>query len=156
MKKKLKREDYKLISKEDIIEHLSEMEKKVTLSNGTEPPFRNEYYNNQEDGIYVDLYTGEPLFTTKEQYDAGCGWPSFTKPIKREMISEKSDRSHGMARTEVRTGESDIHLGHVFTDGPQEEGGLRYCINSAALRFIPKRDLEETGYGEFLPLFEEK
>lgn len=156
MKKNLKREDYKLISKEDIIEHLSEMEKKVTLSNGTEPPFCNEYYNNQEDGIYVDLYTGEPLFTTKEQYDAGCGWPSFTKPIKREVISEKSDRSHGMARTEVRTGESDIHLGHVFTDGPQEEGGLRYCINSAALRFIPKRDLEETGYGEFLPLFEEK
>ena len=156
MKKNLKREDYKQISKEDMIENLSEMEKKVTLNQGTEPAFRNEFYDNQEEGIYVDLYTGEPLFTTKEQYDAGCGWPSFTKPVNRHVISEKLDRSHGMARTEVRSGESDVHLGHVFTDGPTEEGGLRYCINSAALRFIPKKDLQETGYGEYLDLFNEK
>lgn len=149
-----KREDYKLKSKEEIMAGLTEIEKKVTLENGTEPPFRNPYYNNQEAGIYVDLYTGEPLFTTLDQYDAGCGWPSFTKPVAGDAVGEKTDRSHGMFRTEVRTSGSDVHLGHVFTDGPQDQGGLRYCINSAALRFIPVKELEETGYGEFLPLFQ--
>lgn len=125
---------------------------KVTQENATEPPFKNEYWDNKEDGIYVDIVSGEPLFTSADKFDSGCGWPSFTRPIKNEGIKEKLDLSHGMSRTEVRSKNSDSHLGHVFNDGPNPTG-LRYCINSAALRFIPKGELEKEGYGEYLGLF---
>jgi len=123
----------------------------VTQENGTERPFDNAYYNNFEDGIYVDIVSGEPLFSSLDQYDAGCGWPSFTKPIRK--IKENIDRSHGMNRMEVRSVQGDSHLGHVFDDGPKEKGGLRYCINSAALRFIPYDKLEQEGYKEYKMLF---
>ena len=126
----------------------------VTQENGTEPPFRNAYWNNTRPGIYVDIVSGA-LFSSTDQYDAGCGWPSFTKPISQEAVGFAKDTSHGMIRTEVRSTEADSHLGHVFTDGPQEAGGLRYCINSAALRFVPKEDLEKEGYGHLLSLFQD-
>lgn len=153
MAQNYKRDDYRHLSREEIENELTDMQKKVTLQNGTEPAFRNPYHNNHEEGLYVDLYTGEPLFTSLDKFDSGCGWPSFAKPIEGSAVKEKTDMSYGMSRTEVRSGPSDVHLGHVFTDGPKELGGLRYCINSAALRFIPKDKLDETGYGEFLPLF---
>ncbi len=139
-------------SKNQLRNKLTPMQFYVTQENGTEPAFDNEYYNNDQEGIYVDLISGEVLFTTNEQYDAGCGWPSFTKPVKR--MDEKSDLSHGMRRVEIRSPSSDAHLGHVFDDGPKESGGLRYCINSASLRFIPKDDLEDEGYGEYRRLFD--
>ncbi len=134
------------------INQLTEMQRHVTQNNGTEPPFRNEYYRTEEDGIYVDIISGKPLFSSKDKYDAGCGWPSFTKPIDAEEVLEKQDLSHNMIRTEVRSKEADAHLGHVFPDGPGP-AGLRYCINSAALRFISKDELEKEGYGEYLKLF---
>jgi len=132
---------------------LTPIQKKVALENGTEPPFQNEYWNNFEDGIYVDILDGTPLFTSMDKYDAHCGWPSFTKPIKEEIIIEKLDTSYHMVRTEVRTKKSNIHLGHVFEDGPIQKGGLRYCMNSASMRFIPLEDMEKEGYGKYLELF---
>jgi len=139
--------------KEEILNKLTPLQFEVTQRNGTEPPFMNEYWNNFKEGIYVDIISGKPLFSSKDKYDAGCGWPSFTKPIDESEIEERLDTSHGMIRTEVRSKTSDSHLGHVFPDGPGPEG-LRYCINSASLRFIPKEELEKEGYGEYRRLFE--
>jgi len=132
---------------------LTPMQFHVTQEAGTEPPFRNEYWNEQRDGIYVDIVSGKPLFTSKDKFDSGCGWPSFTKPLAGEDVVEKKDGTLGMIRTEVRSKEADSHLGHVFDDGPRDRGGLRYCINSASLRFVPIEDLEKEGLGSFLPLF---
>ncbi|TJY44549.1 peptide-methionine (R)-S-oxide reductase MsrB [Cohnella pontilimi] len=135
---------------------LTPMQFEVTQNNGTEPPFRNEFWDNHEEGLYVDIVSGEPLFSSLDKYDSGCGWPSFTKPLHEGSIDEKQDVSHGMIRTEVRSREADSHLGHVFPDGPIEAGGLRYCINSASLRFIPVDELEKEGYGKYRKLFDEK
>lgn len=124
----------------------------VTQKNATEPAFHNEYWNERRPGIYVDITTGEPLFVSTDKFDSGCGWPSFSKPIQKDLVTEKKDNSYGMIRTEVRSKTGDAHLGHVFTDGPQDKGGLRYCINSASLRFIPKEKMKDEGYEEYLPL----
>ncbi|WP_042346659.1 peptide-methionine (R)-S-oxide reductase MsrB [Bacillus massiliigorillae] len=140
------------MNKDDLKKKLTDIQYEVTQNNGTEPPFRNEYYNNKEVGLYVDIVSGKPLFSTNDQFDAGCGWPSFTKPVHEEEIVNKEDHSHGMRRIEVRSQTADSHLGHVFPDGPRPTG-LRYCINSAALRFIPVQELEKEGYGEYVKLF---
>lgn len=142
------------MNKEERLKQLTQMQYYVTQQQGTEPPYQNEYDQHFEEGIYVDIVSGKPLFSSKDKFDAGCGWPSFAKPIETEEITEHFDTSHGMRRVEVRSKTADSHLGHVFPDGPQELGGLRYCINSAALRFVPKEKLEEEGYGEFLKLFD--
>ncbi|MAI07369.1 MAG: peptide-methionine (R)-S-oxide reductase [Magnetococcales bacterium] len=133
---------------------LTSMQEYVTQQGGTERPFQNEYWNHKEEGIYVDIISGEPLFSSTDKYDSGTGWPSFTRPIDENFLTEKTDVSHGMVRTEVKSQKSNSHLGHVFNDGPAETGGLRYCINSAAMDFIPKENLEKEGYGKYLVLFE--
>lgn len=148
--------DYKQPSREDLIEQLSPIEYKVTQENATERPHTHEYNKNEDEGIYVDIVSGEPLFSSQTKYDAGCGWPSFTSPIEKEHVVEKRDISHGMMRNEVRSKYGDSHLGHVFNDGPKEKGGLRYCINGASLRFVKKEDMEKEGYGEYLKLFHDK
>jgi len=145
---------YKKPSDEQLRETLSDLEYQVTQNAATERPFSSEYDDFYEEGIYVDKVSGEVLFSSKDKFNAGCGWPSFSKPVDGIEIKEKEDLSHGMVRTEVRSKGADSHLGHVFPDGPQELGGLRYCINGAALRFIPKEDLEKEGYGEYLRIFE--
>ena len=140
------------MDKKELKGKLTPIQFHVTQENGTEPPFRNEFHDFKGKGIYVDIVSGEPLFSSLDKYDSGCGWPSFTKPMTE--IIEKRDLSHGMMRIEVRSKEADSHLGHVFTDGPKDKGGLRYCINSASLRFIPLENLKEEGYESYLALFE--
>ncbi len=145
--------EYKKPSKEELQKTLTPMQYKVTQEDGTEAPFKNEYWDNKQEGIYVDVTTGEPLFSSKDKYDSGTGWPSFTKPIKQDSIATKTDHKMFMARTEVRSKIGDAHLGHVFNDGPKEAGGNRFCMNSSSLKFIPVNELEQKGYGEFLDLF---
>lgn len=131
---------------------LPDISYRVAMQNATEPPFKNEYWSNKEKGIYVDITTGEPLFSSNDQFESGCGWPSFSRPIDLGVITEKNDSSHFMSRIETRSRVGDIHLGHVFDDGPKKSGGLRYCINSAALRFVRLEDMDREGYGYLLPL----
>ena len=137
----------------EVVSRLSPEQFEVTQRNGTERPFRNVYWDHKEPGLYVDVVSGEPLFTSQDKFDSGCGWPSFTKPLESQNVIEKHDVSHGMMRTEVRSSGGDSHLGHVFPDGPTEAGGLRYCINSASLRFIPVEQLKSEGYGDYCKLF---
>lgn len=143
----------KKYSDEELKQRLTPLQYRVTQKDGTEPPFENAYWNEHREGLYVDIVSGEPLFSSKDKFDSGTGWPSFTRPIAADSVVEKTDIGFGMVRTEVRSKAADSHLGHVFDDGPRDKGGLRYCINSAALRFIPVEELEQAGYGSFLPLF---
>lgn len=146
--------EYSKPEKKALKERLTPLQYDVTQESGTEPPFRNEYWDNKKEGIYVDVVSGEPLFSSRDKFDSGTGWPSFTRPLEEESIVEKEDRSHGMSRIEARSRQAGSHLGHVFPDGPPPTG-LRYCMNSAALKFIPKEEMEESGYGKYLEIFEE-
>ena len=141
-------------SKNELKKKLSRIEYHVTQENGTEPSFINEYWDHKEEGIYVDIVSGKSLFSSRDKFDSGCGWPSFTKPIEEGEVKELRDLSHGVNRIEVRSEGADSHLGHVFNDGPKPTG-LRFCINSAALEFIPREEMDERGYGEYLHLFDE-
>ncbi len=143
-------------TKEELERSLSKLQYEVTQNNATEPPFQNEYCNEFREGIYVDITTGEPLFMSTQKFESGCGWPSFARPIDDAAIKQIRDFSHGMIRTEVRSKTGDAHLGHVFPDGPQELGGLRYCINSASLKFIPLESMEKEGYSDYLGLFRKR
>lgn len=138
----------------EALNRLTDLQYRVTQEEGTEPPFRNAYWNNHEAGIYVDVVSGQPLFSSLDKYDSGTGWPSFTRPIDPNAVTTRTDRSLFMKRAEVRSVSAESHLGHVFDDGPREDGGLRYCMNSAALTFIPVAELDERGYGEYRALFE--
>lgn len=140
----------------DDIARLNPMQYDVTQHSATEPPFGNEFWEHNEPGLYVDVVSGEPLFTSQDKFDSSCGWPSFSAPAARDTVEEHLDTTVGMSRTEVRSGYADSHLGHVFNDGPTERGGLRYCINSAALRFVPADELEDEGYDEYVHLFDEE
>ncbi|RKQ37612.1 peptide-methionine (S)-S-oxide reductase MsrA [Oceanobacillus halophilus] len=141
------------VDKSKLKDALTPIQYHVTQENGTERPYQNEYWDNEKEGIYVDIISGEVLFSSKDKFDAGCGWPSFTKPVDPYQVQEELDQSHGMIRTEIRSRKSNSHLGHVFEDGPKEAGGLRYCMNSAAMKFIPKEQMEEKGYSNYLYLF---
>lgn len=144
--------DYQKPSQDSLKERLTDLQYKVTQEAATERPFENEFFESDEAGLYVDITTGEPLFLSTDKFDSGCGWPSFTKPISKEVATYFQDHSHGMNRIEVRSRAGQAHLGHVFDDGPRDKGGLRYCINSASLRFIPREEMEATGYGLFVNL----
>ncbi|MBS0431907.1 MAG: peptide-methionine (R)-S-oxide reductase MsrB [Proteobacteria bacterium] len=139
----------------EALARLTPLQHRVTQEAATERPFDNEFNANKRAGLYVDIVSGEPLFTSLDKFDSGCGWPSFSKPVESANVIESHDGSHGMSRTEVRSKHGDSHLGHVFDDGPRDRGGLRYCINSASLRFVPLADLEIAGYGEYRGYFEE-
>lgn len=139
----------------DVVATLSDMEFYVTQESGTERPFTGKYNDHKEPGLYVDIVSGEPLFVSSDKFESGCGWPSFSKPVEPAHVTELRDTSHGMIRTEVRSTHGDSHLGHVFNDGPRERGGLRYCINSASLRFIHRDDMEAEGYGAYLDQVED-
>ncbi|NFA60191.1 peptide-methionine (R)-S-oxide reductase MsrB [Clostridium sporogenes] len=145
--------NYSKKSKEELKKILTSEQYNVTQENGTEAPYKNDYWDLNKEGIYVDITTGEPLFTSKDKFYSSCGWPAFSKPIDEKVVKESIDKSYGMIRSEVRSKNSDSHLGHVFSDGPEELGGLRYCINSASLKFIPKYKLQQEGYGDYLKLF---
>lgn len=145
--------DFVKPSDEELRQRLTPEQYYVTQESGTERPFQNEYWNHQEEGLYVDIVSGEPLFTSHDKFDSHCGWASFHTPLEAENFVELRDTSHGMTRVEVRSKHADSHLGHVFTDGPRDKGGLRYCMNSASMRFIPVEKLEAEGYGEYLNLF---
>ena len=147
--------EYQLPNEDTLRSKLTDLQYKVTQEQATELPFQNEFDHVFQPGIYVDITTGEPLFSSRDKFDSGCGWPSFAKPIDPNVVQEKTDLSHGMIRSEVKSRVGSAHLGHVFPDGPKELGGQRYCINSAALRFIPKEDMEKEGYGHLLPLLSE-
>ena len=147
------KQQYSKPSDAELKAKLTPMQYAVTQKEATEPAFQGEYWNTKKVGLYVDITTGEPLFSSKDKFDSGCGWPSFTKPIAKKGLTEKHDYKLGVERTEVRSKEGDAHLGHVFPDGPHDKGGLRYCINSAALRFIPVEDLEKEGYGQWKAYF---
>jgi len=144
----MEKKKYSRPSDAELKKKLTDIQYKVAVENNTESAYKNQYWDNKEPGIYVDVVTGEPLFSSGEKYDSGCGWPSFTSPIDSEVVNYKKDNSYNMDRSEVRSKSGDIHLGHVFDDGPEEKGGMRYCINSASIKFIPYEKMEEQGYGD--------